>query len=323
MDNIEVVKVDIWRDPVAGEPKGLAYIGDAVFVADARPDVEGSYPTMPYQYRAGWGYMLLTNFLPASGGTPGTGNGTYALHAIAHNKSGNSVDLGAHVITVDNAHASRPFGTIDTPGQGETVSGSAYVNFGWALTQNPNIVPIDGSTLTVYVDGQIMGHPAYNQYRADIANFFPGLANSNGATGFFFIDTTTLGNGVHTISWVVYDNKGRGDGIGSRYFTVLNSANGLATPEAEPEVAPIAGSSETIDLETEELERIELEVGSRRGYLLVRGERRPLPVGSNLARGKFYWQPGPGFLGDYRIVFERAGTTDLTLRLTIHPKRFP
>ena len=43
--------------------------------------------------------------------------------------------LGTRTITCDNAHATLPFGTIDTPGQGETVSGSAYVNFGWALTQ--------------------------------------------------------------------------------------------------------------------------------------------------------------------------------------------
>ena len=67
-----------------------------------------------------------------------------------------------------------------------------------------------------------MGHPVYNQYRADIATTFPGLANSNGAIGFFYLDTTKLANGVHTISWVVYDNQGRGDGIGSRYFNVQN-----------------------------------------------------------------------------------------------------
>ncbi len=111
-------------------------------VADARTDVEALFPTLPFQYRAGWGYMLLTNFLPSGTGSTAPGNGTFSLHAIAHNAAGNSLDLGTRTITVDNAHASKPFGTIDTPAQGATISGNAYVNFGWALTQNPYAIPI-------------------------------------------------------------------------------------------------------------------------------------------------------------------------------------
>jgi hypothetical protein len=322
LDNIEVVLVDIWREPVASEPAGLVLIGDAVFVADARTDVEGRFPTSPYQYRAGWGYMLLTNFLPNNGGSAGPGNGTFALHAIAHNAAGNSLDLGTHTITVDNAHASKPFGTIDTPGQGATVSGNAYVNFGWALTQNPYVIPMDGSTITVILDGQAIGHPTYNQYRADIANFFPGLANSNGAIGFFYIDTTTLANGVHTISWNVFDNQGRGDGIGSRYFTVLNAGN-IAVSNDEPVVVPSGAHGDTADVEIEELDRIELKLGATRGYLLVQGQRRLLPAGSSLKGGLFYWQAGLGFLGEYQLVFERPGAPDIIVRVTIRPKRFP
>ena len=33
-------------------------------MADARPDVEAAFPTTPNNYRAAWGYMLLTNMLP-------------------------------------------------------------------------------------------------------------------------------------------------------------------------------------------------------------------------------------------------------------------
>jgi len=41
------------------------------------------------------------------------------------------------------------------------------------------------------------------------------------------------------------------------------------------------------------------------GYLRVKDELRPLPIGSTLdsARGVFYWQPGPGFIGKYELVF--------------------
>ena len=237
LDSIEVTSVGVWREPIGSEPtasNGLVYIGDATFVDSARPDVQAAFPNAPLNYRAGWGYMLLTNFLPKTGGASGPGNGSYSLHAIAVNKAAHTFDLGTRTVSADNAQASKPFGTIDTPAQGGTISGNAYVNFGWALTQNPYGIPIDGSTITVVVDGVPMGHPTYNQYRSDIATFFPGLANSNGAVGFFYLDTTKLTNGVHTISWVVYDNQGRGDGIGSRYFTVQNTAGENVPAEAQP-----------------------------------------------------------------------------------------
>jgi len=320
LDKIEVTTVGIYRDPIGNEPtppNGLVYIGNSTFVAGARPDVEATYPSAPLNYRAGWGYMLLTNFLPNSGGSPGPGNGIYKLHAIAVNKAGNQVDLGTRTITVDNAHASKPFGTIDTPGQGDTISGNAYVNFGWALTQNPSCVPTDGSTITVYVDGAPVGRPAYNQFRSDIATFFPGLCNTNGAVGFFYIDTTQLSNGVHTISWVIYDNRGLGDGIGSRYFNVQNSG-GVAAPDSLP-IAPAL--QDDVNVEIEELVRIEIPVGASDGYMLVNGEQRPLPVGSSLKGGIFYWQIGLAFLGEYELVFERPDSTRMRVGVTVHSKR--
>ncbi len=320
LDNIEVVKVDIWREAVASEGSGLIYLGDAVFTSGARPDVEAGSPNAPFNYRAGWGYLLLTNFLPNNGGSAGLGNGTYKLHAIAHNKSGAAVDLGTHTLSVDNAHASRPFGSIDTPGQGGTASGTAFINFGWALTQNPYFIPIDGSTLTVQVDGVAVGRPTYNQNRADIANTFPGLANSNGAVGFFYIDTTALSNGVHTLAWVVYDNAGRGDGIGSRYFTVFNSGGGSGPVQ---DTSPSLSARDIVkEIQIEELERVQLDVGAVKGYLLVNGERRPLPIGSTMLNGIFYWQPGPGFLGSFQLNFERPGSPDAPVEVSIQPKRF-
>jgi hypothetical protein len=340
LDSVEVSNVQIWREPVRNEPAGLVFIGDAVFVAGARPDVEATNPTMPMNYRGGWGYMLLTNFLLNADGSPGRGNGTYKLHAIATNKMGMSLDLGTRTITVDNAHASKPFGTIDTPIQGGTVSGSAFVNFGWALTQNPYLIPTDGSTLAAYVDGVPVGHPAYSQYRSDIASLFPGLANSNAAVDFYFIDTTQLANGVHTIAWSVSDNANRTDGIGSRYFTVQNTGTGnAAAPEVRVELSPtrnpilrrgfdLAGQAELSSttsvaphlIDMVELERIELQLGVTSGYLLFNGERRPLPIGSTLKDGSFYWQPGPGFLGGYDLMFDRKNAAPVNVRVTIHPK---
>jgi hypothetical protein len=218
VDDIGIVGVDIYRSPLAGEgtqPNGLVFLGAATLVSGARPDVQAAFPTRPTSEKAGWGYMLLTNMLP------GQGNGPFTLHAFARDYDGHSVLLGSRVITAANASADLPFGTIDTPRQGETVSGTIY-NFGWALTPPTGMIPIDGSTIGVYVDNVLLGSPVYNNFRSDVATLFPNYANTNGAVGYFVLDTTLLANGVHTIAWGVRDDAGKAQGIGSRYFTVDN-----------------------------------------------------------------------------------------------------
>jgi hypothetical protein len=44
------------------------------------------------------------------------------------------------------------------------------------------------------------------------------------------------------------------------------------------------------------------------GYEVVGGQLRTLPIGSALdgATGVFTWQPGPGFVGRYELVFVRG-----------------
>jgi hypothetical protein len=338
----EVSGVDIWREPVTGEPAGnLIFIGNAVFVADARPDVQASYSTYPFSYRAGWGYQMLTNFLPNSSGAGAPGNGTYKIHAIAHNNANVQTDLGTKTIVVDNAHAAKPFGTLDTPTQGGAMTGSD-VTFGWALTPQPAKIPADGSTMTVVIDGVVVGQPTYDQFRPDIANLFPGFANSMGAVGFFHIDTTTLANGVHTISWNVYDNLGHGEGLGSRYFVVSNTSSGLAVLEGAGDESvsakgvrvrrglsvnrqpdPIMPDSDGgYSVTMEEVEHIELHLGASSGNMLVQDEAHALPIGSTLKGGVFYWQPGPGFLGEYKLQFERPDGSKIQVRVNIVPKRF-
>jgi hypothetical protein len=219
LDDVEITHVRIFRDAVESETGPLVFIGDAVFVDGARPDIERAYPTMPNNSRAGWGYLLLTNMLPHHG------NGTFRLHAVAEDAEGNTTELGTRMIVAANDAATAPFGAIDTPGQGEIVSGAAYVNFGWALTPQPKSIPLDGSTIHVLIDGVDSGTVKYNNFRDDVSTLFPGLANSSGPVGFFVLDTTRLADGVHTIAWVVTDSAGAPAGIGSRFFTVRNSAD--------------------------------------------------------------------------------------------------
>ena len=221
-------KIEFWREAVAGDvvPAGtLIFVSQASIVQGARPDVANAYPGLRGN-DWGWGAQILTNELPsnqANIAVAGVGNGTYRIHVIATDNAGNTADLGTRILSTDNAHAILPFGTIDTPAAGETVSGSAYVNFGWALTPNPvNVISKDGSNIWVYIDDQPVGHPVYNNFRSDIATLFPGLLNSNGAVGYYSIDTTKLSNGLHTISWTATDNAGNAQGLGSRFFNVSN-----------------------------------------------------------------------------------------------------
>jgi hypothetical protein len=326
LDNVGVTKVEIYRDPVTGEATGnfgLVFIGTATFVTGARPDVAAAFPTFPNANRAGWGYQLLTNFLPNSG------NGTFKLHAFAFDGSGNVTELNqpgasttGSVITCTNATATLPFGTIDTPLQGDTIFGTNYVNFGWALTPQPNIIPVDGSTMFVVIDGVVQpGHPTYNQFRSDIATLFPNYQNSQGAVGFFRINTALLANGLHTISWNVTDNVGHAQGIGSRYFTVANgvtnrpedsvsvtsaAANHIRSVRSEGRVAElkrrgdtsvsirrdnlnaplehVAPSKEGIfEITAQQMGRIELHLGAvHDGFLRLAHETQALPLGSTL-----------------------------------------
>jgi hypothetical protein len=348
LDDIEVIDVKIYRDPVSGEGGKMVYIGDAVFVDGARPDVEEAYPDYPLNYQAGWGYMMLTNFLPHQG------NGTFTICAKATDKEGKTVTLGSKTIHCDNASAVRPFGAIDTPDQGGTASGKSYVNFGWALTPQPNTIPFDGSTIFVWVDGVPLGHPVYNQYRSDIADLFPGYNNSDGAGGHFYLDTAKYTNGVHTISWSARDNAGNVDGIGSRYFTIVNtdSSSSLEINSTAAGVTPLSSEffqlikpmgknirgfdSMTLPnristLTIKELEYVALKLGDDhqsvvRGFLEMSDRLNPLPIGSTLdtKNGVFFWHPGPGFLGRYNLVFviESPGGQSYKkpVTITIEPK---
>ncbi|MGE5340024.1 MAG: leucine-rich repeat domain-containing protein [Candidatus Omnitrophota bacterium] len=304
LDDTGIQSLKLYKE----ENGNLSYLGEAIFVEGSRPDIETAYPDIPGNYNAGWGYMLLTFLLP---------DGVYHLHAIATDKHGKETTVGIKTITVDNAHAVTPFGAIDTPGPGETVSGKEVVNFGWALTPQPNSIPVDGSTIDVAVDGVVIGHPVYNIFRSDIADLFPGYANTDGAIGYFYLDTRALTDGLHTLSWNVTDSAGNCTGIGSRYVSVTNgttsessSRESFSLSQQEELEGSYPEEGEAVTIEIRELERVEINLRDlfnrevSQGYLAVGDRLKPLPVGSTLDRsGVFYWQPGPGFIGAYRLVF--------------------
>lgn len=278
LDDIGVTSVRVYRNCLSFQPPchtvlgyNVVHVGDAMFVAGARPDVEAAFSSVPQAYRAGWGLQVLSNMLPRVPDQPFGGQGPLTFYVFATDEEGNVTLLGRsqtdHTptsVTLDNDSLAKPFGTLDTPGQGATVSGT-IPSFGWVLTPDTNTVadatdvlmPIDGSTMTVYVDGAPVGTVTYNQCRGsvgnpvpvgvycndDVANIFGqptpqvtftqrasnptrfrNLDAGRAAIGAFTFDTRSLNNGMHSIAWGVTDSAGRSEGIGSRNFFVLNTA---------------------------------------------------------------------------------------------------
>ena len=226
LDDVQVTSVGICRDAVAPEvmvpdsrcanqPK--IFIGNAVFIDGARPDVQAQFPKYPLSSRGGWGYLMLTNFLP------NLGTGTYNLYAYANDSDGHTTLLGWKTISCANSTSTTPFGAIDTPGQGETVSGSGYANFGWVLSAAPSFAdPPDGGTVSVFIDGASVGTPVGWAARSDLTSLFPAaqFPGINKALGVYGLDTTAFANGLHTIAWIVTNNTGTTAGVGSRFITI-------------------------------------------------------------------------------------------------------
>jgi hypothetical protein len=226
-DDVGIKRVQIFRSPAAGESASEIYLGDATRVRGARPDIL-AYLSSPEVTRAGWGLMLLSNVLP-NGGT-----GTFALSAYAEDIEGNRSLLGRTTVSFDNTSSPYPFGTIDVPSQGGSISGTTAAIQGWVLAQPGRSIATDGSTIRLYIDGVQQPQAAsYGYARPDVASFFPfpTYANANGPAAQFVVDSTQFANGMHTMAWVAVDDHGVAQGLGSRYFTI---DNGVGSQVAEP-----------------------------------------------------------------------------------------
>jgi hypothetical protein len=179
----------------------------------------------------------------------------------------------------------------------------------------------------------------------------------------------------------VTDNCGRQDGVGSRFFTVLNSspppagraaadqtgsflparrapgklagagrrAQGSAPGDAasassqegstrantdpiavrhlgrEWEMVPSNAEGRRV-VEVAQHGRIEIKLpqaqsGTFEGYQVTKDQRRPLPIGSSLDAGAgiFYWQPAPGFLGSFNLVFVTPDRAEVAVRVVVGP----
>jgi hypothetical protein len=283
--------------------------------------------------------MVLSNVLPDGG------NGTFTLSAYADDVDGHRTLLGRKTVTFDNTNSPFPFGTIDHPDQGATISGT-YNNEGWVLAQPGRSIPFDGSTIRLFLDGAEQPHVAgYGFARPDVAALFPfpTYANAGGPAAQFTFDTTALTDGLHTIVWVVADDLGTVQGIGSRFVNVQNGpasqvaasatleARSAADVRAIPQATALLWERHGLEQGTWSLrfaerttheirqnrgERVEVALdtwwwsdgcGPYAGYLLTGDVAGPLPPGASMDgdEGLFRWLPPIEFAGAYEFVFIR------------------
>jgi hypothetical protein len=409
LDDVGISAIRLYRNCLSFEAaancemvagRNVVFMGNADIVPGARPDVEAAYQSHPQGYKAGWGFLLLTNMLPH---IPSQrmfgGQGTLQIGVLVTDMEQNQRWLGRTVndqtpttVALNNDAATRPFGAIDAPGQGEVVSGGMW-NFGWALTPDSNtgadgsdiVVPTNGSTIRVWINGAPASTAIYNLCRGsvgsppspgvycddDVANIFgnstpqPALQGrtsnptkyrnldmGRGAMAAYYLDTTLLPNGRHSIVWSVTDSANRADGIGSRDFIVFNGGQGPMGMALEEQTRSLGDATQVTALALDEstikgrttfsvnaglevvnrhssgvryvripeLGRLELHVGQRAtaGYLVANGILRPLPAGSQLRDGTFTWAPGVGFVGDYNLVFV-SDVGQVSVVVTIFP----
>ena len=289
LDAAGTARVTVYRNCVTGDAPGACEpvvalspggdccdfagvaLGEATIVPGARPDVEPAFADGRAADQAGWGLQVLTNLLPrtTSPEARAGGEGPLTLYVVATDDEGGRALLtraatteacasGSAAITMANDTIARPFGAIDSPQSGATVSGVVPVA-GWALTPDDGtgiLIPPSGQTMVTFVDGAAVApRVRYNQCRAagspqvpagvlcddDIANLFgtrtPDLpflqrtANPSvfrnldagrGAIGVAQVSTQMLVDGLHTITWSVTDSAGRTEAVGSRLVTVRN-----------------------------------------------------------------------------------------------------
>jgi len=98
----------------------------------------------------------------------GQRNGVFHLYAYADDADGHSTLLGTKTLACDNQNAKAPFGAIDTPGQGDIVSG-VVANLLWKGSTRSD--PPGGCTVTVFIDGVPVGSPTGWTHRDDLSAF--------------------------------------------------------------------------------------------------------------------------------------------------------
>jgi hypothetical protein len=342
LDDVEVASVKILREPVTGEGTDLIYIGDAVLVEGMRPDVEQAYEDYPFNSRAGWGYMLLTYGLPGKGmnntyrlhaiaydkenNSTGLGGKTIYCENNQAMKPFGAIDIPAQggvtsggdfinwgwVLTPQPNHIAINGSTIQVIVDGVNLGNPGYNVYRQDIADLfPGYVNSGGAIGYFHLDTTEFENGVHTIAWAAVDN----AGNTDGIGSRYFIIQNPGGAGVRRDgpSWQLDCDWGTHE---PDCFDPVGIIKGYKEDKSPQIVYP--GKDGITTIQIKELERVVLLLDKtgiqpvdvlciHEGYLKAGDQLRALPVGSTLdkRRGIFYWQPGPGFTGEYEFVFQK------------------
>ncbi|MCP4149469.1 MAG: hypothetical protein GY757_17105 [bacterium] len=331
LDDTGVQKVTIYYN-------NGSVMGDAIFVEGARSDLEVQYPGYPQNSQAGWGYMLLTNSLPdgnyyiyaiatdLAGHTVTLGGSNITINNASAVTPFGAIDYPAQGGIASGTHYEH-WGWTLTPTPNTIPFDGSTIK-----------VWIDGAslgTVSVYNSpsaGIKTLFPGYNN--SDGPMGFRYIDTTGYDNGVHIISWTVkddannqegIGSRYFSIANTGSDRATAQNSIGPSYQRVSqlenipHAAETLKITTGYNKGTPVPNKThDQLKIELIELEPLEITVATHmnpeakvtvqpiiEGYLVVKDELRRLPIGSTLdaKTGTFYWQPGPGFIGNYQLVF--------------------
>ncbi len=194
-----------------------------------RPDVMQAFPAYLGTPGANPGFEI--GFLASN-----YSNGTHTIYIQIIDVTGCCYFLAPVTVTIDNTQNQPPFGNVDLPmDQSAPQSNGVLQVVGWALGEH-QVDHVD-----VYIDGLIERQAVMGQPRPDIAADYPGDLQAITSGFILNVDSTTLTNGVHTVSVKAVDILGLEGLLGVRQIQVFNNAPNLP-PFGEVEV-PLLNST--------------------------------------------------------------------------------
>jgi hypothetical protein len=124
--------------------------------------------------------------------------------------------------------------------------------------------------------------------------------------------------------------KGFGKNIeAQKFYPDDNDMITVETRELERVVIHLDDIRDEIEIEKKGKDNSKFKIQNSKlcaGYLVIDNELRRLPIGSTFdtETGTFYWQPGPGFVGQYDFVFIKKGPDGewqkKIIRVVINPR---
>ncbi|WP_170972132.1 N-acetylmuramoyl-L-alanine amidase [Bacillus yapensis] len=173
-------------------------VGDATY-GDERLDVGRNFPDFN-NVNSGYHYLLDTAQFS---------NGQHRVTIRGIGKNGQVTTLGDGNVMFENVK-----GYVDNPSSNVVLAGIKNVS-GWFLDIN------GVEKIEVLVDGNVVGDAIYGDTRQDVEKMFPDFNNDK--AGFhYFLDTTKLSDGQHTIAIKETGKNGQVTTLSPKTVTVEN-----------------------------------------------------------------------------------------------------